>query len=246
MATTYETGHVKNMNNLENLIKICTEFGSTYNPAKTAIQIANLNQLLTDAKTEINNVNQKLINYNNTIHSRQLKFENLRKIATRIIYALELTDATPMTIENAKSLKKKIFGVRIGKVTPPPPPADGSTEPEKKTNSTAQTSFGQLVDHFSKMIILLQSEPTYNPNENDLKIAALSSYLDELTLANTESLVAEAVMRAARLRRNELFYTSPNCLYSCVMDIKKYIRSLYGVSSTEFGHVSGISFSKKY
>ena len=109
MATTYETGHVKNMNNLENLIKICTEFGSTYNPAKTAIQIANLNQLLTDAKTEINNVNQKLINYNNTIHSRQLKFENLRKISTRIIYALELTDATPMTIENAKSLKKKIL-----------------------------------------------------------------------------------------------------------------------------------------
>ena len=109
MASTNESGHVKNMNHFENLIKVCTEFGSAYNPSKGAIQIANLNQLLTDAKAEINNVNLKLINYNTTIHSRQMKFENLRKIATRIIYALELTDATPMTIENAKSLKKKIL-----------------------------------------------------------------------------------------------------------------------------------------
>ena len=113
-------------------------------------------------------------------------------------------------------------------------------------NSTAQTSFGQLVDHFSKMIILLQSEPTYNPNENVLKITSLNSFLEELTLANSDALGAEAVLRTARLKRNELFYTNPNCLYNTAMDVKKYIRSLYGVSSTEFGHVSGITFSNKH
>lgn len=243
MASTFETGHVKNMNNLENLIKICAEFGSTYNPSKSSLQISNLNQLLTDAKAEINNVNLKLINYNNIIHSRQLKFSTLRNIATRIIYALDLTDANAMTIDNAKSLKKKIFGVRIGKVAEPKETTEGTVVPEKKTNSTAQTSYGQLVDHFSKLIILLQSEPSYNPNENNLKITALTSYLEELTLANSDVIGAEAVLRTARLRRNELFYTKQNNLYATAMDIKKYIRSLYGATSIEFGHVSGISFT---
>jgi hypothetical protein len=244
MASTFETGHVKNMNNLENLIKICSEFGSAYNPSKSSLQIASLSQLLTDAKAAINTVNQKLITYNNTVHDRQLKFEKLRKIATRIIYALEITDANKMNLENAKSLKKKILGVRIGKVAPPAPPVEGSTEPEKKPNSTAQTSYGQLVDHFSKLIILLQSEPTYNPNENDLKIASLTSFLEELTLANSDALGAEAILRTERIHRNELFYTSNNCLFETVTDAKKYVKSIFGVSSVEYKQLTSIQVRK--
>ena len=244
MPSSNETGHVKNMNSLESLIKICTEFGGVYNPSKASLQLANLNQLLTNATSEINNVNLKLNDYNNTIHSRQLKFKNLRKLATRIIYALEITDANNMTIENAKSLKKKIFGVRIVKVAEPKETTDGTAAPEKKTNSTAQTSYGQLVDHFSKLIIILQSEASYNPNENDLKTAALTTYLNELVAANTDSLNADAVLRSARLKRNELFYTGANNLCDTVLDAKKYIKSIFGANSVEYKHLTNIQVRK--
>jgi len=244
MPSNNEKGHVKNMNNLENLIKICTEFGSKYNPSKPSLQLANLAQLFTNASAEITNVNQKLIDYNNTVHSRQLKFDNLRKVATRIIYAMEITDANDMTIENAKSLKKKIYGVRIGKVAEAKPLTDGAAAPEKKLNSTAQTSFGQLVDHFSKLILIVQSEPTYNPNENDLKPTELTTFLNELVTANTNALEAEAALRTARQKRNELFYTGDHNLIDSVVDAKKYVKSIFGLNTVEYKSLTSIQVRK--
>ncbi|HQW16595.1 MAG: hypothetical protein JNK36_01820 [Bacteroidia bacterium] len=47
MASTSETGHAKNVANLEDMISFCTDYGGTYNPSKAATQIPLLNTLRT-------------------------------------------------------------------------------------------------------------------------------------------------------------------------------------------------------
>ena len=42
MPTYYETGHAKNVANLQDLIAFCTGYGTTYNPTKTALKLPNI------------------------------------------------------------------------------------------------------------------------------------------------------------------------------------------------------------
>ncbi len=42
MPSTSETGHAKNVANFETLISFCTGYGTTYNPSRDALKVANL------------------------------------------------------------------------------------------------------------------------------------------------------------------------------------------------------------
>ena len=42
MASTSETGHVKNATNFNSLISFVTGYGTIYNPTKPKLQLANL------------------------------------------------------------------------------------------------------------------------------------------------------------------------------------------------------------
>jgi hypothetical protein len=42
MATTYETGHAKNVANFQNLIVFVKAYGTTYNPSKEALKVPQL------------------------------------------------------------------------------------------------------------------------------------------------------------------------------------------------------------
>ena len=245
MASSTETGHVKNVNRLEDLIAFCTGYGGTYNPSKASIQLAGLNQLLTNAKATIEDVNKKLTNYYNEVNNRQLKYQNLKKLGTRLISALSATDANEKTIENAIAINRKIQGSRATAKVVPPPAQGTDPTPESKSNSVAQLSYGMLAEHLSKLIMMLESEPSYNPNEPELKISGLNTLLTEMTQCNTAVINAMTDLSNARLKRNKQFYTDDNCLYECASQVKNYVKSAFGSTSPEFKQISSLKFTKK-
>lgn len=51
MKSISETGHAKNVANLEDLISFCEGYGTTYNPSKSSITLVALKELFTDAQT---------------------------------------------------------------------------------------------------------------------------------------------------------------------------------------------------
>lgn len=53
MPSTSETGHAKNIANFETLISFCIGYGSSYNPSKEALKVANLQAILTTAKANL-------------------------------------------------------------------------------------------------------------------------------------------------------------------------------------------------
>jgi hypothetical protein len=53
MASTSETGHAKNVANLQDLISFCNGYGASYNPTKNALKLPQLNALLTTSQTSI-------------------------------------------------------------------------------------------------------------------------------------------------------------------------------------------------
>ena len=238
MPSTSETGHAKNVANFEDFISFVTAYGTPYNPSKASIKLTNLNAIFTQAKADITNVMNKTVVFNNTSNVRVTLFEPIQKLSTRLVQALASTDATIELIKDAKAVNRKLQGKRAKATETPTDP----NAPAPNTISASQQSYDQIIEHFSKLIEILKSEPTYTPNEADLKIVALTAQLAALKTANTNVKNAYTAISNARIARDKTLYKEKTGMYDVTLDVKNYVKSLYGISSPEFKQLSKIKF----
>lgn len=110
MPSISEVGHAKNVANFADLIAYCTAYGTSYNPSKITLQLTSLNTLLTSAQTEISSVTTAKNAFDTVTGDRQLAFEPLKPLATKIFNALSVTDTTDQTLADAKTINNKIQG----------------------------------------------------------------------------------------------------------------------------------------
>jgi len=176
--------------------------------------------------------------YNNAVNDRVEAFDRLRSLSTRLVNALETTDANKDKIDDAKGFNRKLQGKRASKIEEPVDP----NQPAPKTISSSQQSYDQLIQHFEGLISVLESEPSYAPNETDLKVTALNAKATDLKDKNNKVAVAYTAVSNSRIDRNKTLYKDDSGLVDIATEVKKYIKSVYGAKSPEFGQVKGIAF----
>ena len=145
---SYETGHAKNVANFEKMVDFCVGYGTTYNPSKITIKVTALQTMLTNAKNAILAVNSNIPAYSNAVAARDLAFEPLSKLVTKIINAIKATDTSTQVVDNAKTLSRKLQGRRakakIKIIDPEPgepvPGAEILIEQEQKNISASTLS----------------------------------------------------------------------------------------------------------
>lgn len=238
MASTSEVGHAKNVANFYNIISFAQGYGTNYNPSKDSLKIPQLQALHAQADTGINIVQDQKTLYDSVVNNRVQKFEDIKGLSTRLLNALASTNASEQTIEDAKSYNRKIQGKRASKIEESADPNQESP----KTYSTSQQSYDQLAQHFGGLISVLENEPSYNPNEAELQIAQLKTKLQDLKSSNTSVADAHTVISNARIARNKVLYDPENGLVDIAADVKKYVKSVYGVSSSEYQQISALKF----
>ena len=241
MASTSETGHAKNVANLQDLISFVTGYGATYNPTKNALKLPQLTALATASQASLADVVTKNTAYNNKVNERVVAFSNLKALSTRLINALQTTDATTQKVADAKAFNKKLQGVRAKAVTTPPDP----NTPAPTTISTSQQSYDQQIQHLAGIISVLQTEPSYAPNENDLKIVTLTAKQADLTAKNNAVATAYTNVSNSRIARDTNLYATTTGLFDIATEVKKYVKSVYGATSPQFAQIKGIEFTKK-
>ena len=245
MASTSESGHNKNAINFDTLIFICTSLGTSYNPAKTSLKLPALQTQATATKNSLTTVNTLTSTYKNAVSARINAFKAFDKLITRINNALKASDTNKQVEETAQTIIRKLQGRRA---TP------RKTEEEKKTAieagieiveiSSSQMSYDSRLDNFDKLIKLLLQVPQYAPNEAELKITSLTSLYNELKAKNLSVITAEVSLSNARIARNDIMYKENIGLVDIALDIKTYIKSVYGATSPQFKQISGLKFSK--
>lgn len=238
MASTSEVGHAKNVANFYNIISFTQGYGANYNPSKANLKSAALQALYEQAKTNLTAVQSQKTLFEGVVNSRALKFEDIKTLSTRLINALGSTDASDQTIEDAKSYNRKIQGKRASKVEEPTDP----NQQAPKTYSTSQQSFDQLTQHFAGLISVLDNEPSYTPNETELKVTTLKTKLLELKSSNTSVADSYTTVSNARIVRDKTLYNPENGLVETATDVKKYVKSVYGISSNEYQQISALQF----
>ena len=240
MALTSETGHAKNIANFQDLIAFVTGYGATYNPSKNALKLPQLITLVTTSQGNLADVITKNTAYNNSVNDRIIAFDGLKALSTRLVNALETTDAPKEKVSDAKSFNRKIQGKRASTSATP---TDPST-PAPATISASQQSYDQQIQHFAGLISVLESETSYTPNETELQIATLTAKQADLVAKNNAVSIAYTGISNSRINRNKTLYEDGTGLVSVATEVKKYIKSVFGASSPEFAQVKGIEFKK--
>ena len=240
MASTSETGHAKNVANLQDLISFVTGYGAPYNPTKTILKLPNLIALQNIGKTDISTVVSDNTAYNNKVNERFTEFSNVKSLSTRLTNAIETTDATPEKIKDAKGFNRKMQGKRASTIAAPIDP----NTPAPTTISSSQQSFDQQIQHLTGLNSVLLSEPSYAPNENDLKTATVTAKINTLTTKNNEVANAYTTISNSRIRRDKTIYGKDTGIVDIALEVKKYVKSVFGATSPEYAQISGIEFKR--
>lgn len=246
MASTTETGNAKNVANLEDLISFCTGYGATYNPSKASIKLPALTALLTASRTSLTAVNNALPAYNNATAAREIAFEPLSKLITRVTNAVGVSGATIAIVDDVKTIARKLQGRRADAkkvIDPIALDPNNPTAPTPKTISVSQLSFDSRIENLEKLNQQLATITQYIPNENDLKVTALNTLLADLKAKNTSVVTATTPLSNARINRNKTLYDPITGLVTTASEVKMYVKSVFGASSPQYKQISGIKFT---
>jgi len=245
MASNSETGHAKNVANFGKLVSYCTGYGSGYNPTKSTLLLSALSTMQSDSQGSINAVNAALPAYNNAVAARENIFKPFSKLITRVMNALKAADATPEIDEKAVTLVRKLQGRRASaKLTEEEKKALAEQGKDQTEISASQLSFDNRIDNFDKLINLLGSIPAYNPNEEDLKVTSLTALLEDLKAKNKAVVDATTPLSNTRIARNTILYKEISGLVDVALDVKAYVKSVFGAKSPQFRQISGLEFKR--
>ena len=240
MASTSETGHAKNVTNFQSLISFVTGYGAIYNPTKSKLQLANLITKHATGQTDIGIVITDNTNYNNKVNERFAEFSDVKSLSTRLTNALETTDASPEKIKDAKGFNRKMQGKRASTITAPIDP----NTPAPSTISSSQQSYDQQIQHLAGLNSVLLSEPSYIPNETILQTATVTAKINTLTTKNNEVATAYTQVSNSRIQRDKTIYGKEDGIVDIALEVKKYVKSLFGATSPEYAQISGIEFKR--
>ena len=246
MASNSETGHAKNVANFEKLITNVTGLGTVYNPSKESIKLPALNALLATAKGAIANINATEPAYKNAVSARELAFEPLSKLITRVNNALKASDSSSQVDDSAMTLVRKLQGRRSSrKMTEEEKQAALAEGKEVNEISSSQMSYDSRLDNFDKLIKLLASVSEYAPNETELTTASLTALYDDLNAKNSAVINATVPLSNARIARDQILYTATTGVIDISVDVKTYVKSVFGATSPQYKSISGLTFTKR-
>jgi hypothetical protein len=239
-----ETGHAINLANFSELTRHIEIFGSQYNPSPDRLKYFNLNSILTSATTAFEDLKTVNAPYLAAVARRETLFGQEKALLSRIIKTAEISliNSTAM-----KALKESVRKLRGSRATPKKN-QDELSDGEKVIvyRSVSQLSFDQRINHFGVLISLLDGQPEYVPNEEELTVASLNNLLNEMKTVNTAVIDTSILVTNARNVRNNILYAPITGLVNIAQDVKKYILGAFGQNSDEYKAVKKLLFRMKY
>lgn len=240
MASTSETGHIKNVANFETLISFCVGYGSVYKPTKDSLTIVQLEALHTEAKDKLDVFTKARTSHKSISNERRKAFADFKTFSTRVVNAFAVSGVDNLSIDQAKSINKKIQGTSSASKSVGSGSVDDENLPKNISNS--QQSFDRLIDHFSNLIAVLREHPMYAPNEEDLQLPALETKLSGFKKHNSNVIASYTVYNNTIIGRDFTLYNPLTGLVQTAKEVKKYVKSIFTTNSPQYKQISALEF----
>ena len=244
MVSKSETGHPVNVANFEQIVTDVASYDGQYNPSNETLTVNSLKNLLAESKSAVNAVSSAEPAYKLAVIEREVVFKPLSKLVTKMINALKASGTTKQVIDSAQTIARKLQGRRASqKMTDEEKKLAESAGLSTKEASSSQMSFDSRIENFDRLIQYLGSVSEYKPNETELQIETLNNTLSNLKEKNAAVLNAGVPLTNARIKRNDILYAETTGLVDVALNVKTYIKSVFGASSPQYRKISKIKFT---
>lgn len=242
MSKAIETGHAKNVANFETMLTFISGYGAAYNPSYEAIQLINLESKAIESKGAMENVNRLFANYTISTGQRELAFEPLSKLSTRIFNAIKASGVSKQEISNVETNHRKLQGRRASaKLTEAELESLAAAGEQVHQVSASQLGFDNRLNTLDKQIKLLSSIPNYAPNEAELQLNSLINLLTNLQEKNRITIAHSVALSNGRMDRNTIMYHPETGMVALAINAKNYVKSIFGLSKP-YKQIAGINF----
>jgi hypothetical protein len=236
-----ESGDLKLLGNYRKLIDLVSA-DANYNPANAAIDKAALAAHYTASQATVDDVSAKHAPSKMATSDRQAAYEPLSGLMRRSFNMLKASGAPQGVLDDAQTHLRKVIGTRKS----PKISDDEATQGSEgaKQQSASQMSFENRRGNVAAYVAILANVPSYNPNENDLKVASLQALAANLDAKNSAVSAAYAPLSQARGVRDGMLYLNDDSMVSRAALVKAYVQAAFGRDSQLFKQIKGLDFRR--
>jgi hypothetical protein len=234
-----ESGDLKLIGNYRKLIDHVSG-DSNYNPANGDLATIPLESHYTASLAAIDDVAAKSAPSKLATNNRQAAYEQLASLARRSFNMLKASGASKAILDDAQTNLRKVTGERKSAKVKNDPNTPG--DETVKQHSASQMSFENRRGNFNTYVSILANVPSYNPNEPDLKVAALQAVVADLDAKNSAVNAAFVPLSQARGVRDGLLYLNDDCVVNRAALVKAYVQAAFGRDSQLFKQIKGLDF----
>jgi len=240
---TTEAGDMKVLGNFGKLIQSVSA-DPNYNPSSTSITKTALATQDTAATAAAEDVANKNAPNKTAVRERAEAFDTLSPLGRQVRNVAKASGAPEAALDTLETPLRKFSGTRA---TPKakPDPARAADAPVDSQHSASQMSYDNRVGSFRTFVALVKELPSYNPNEVNLKAAALEAYADELDAKNNAVTTTGVALAQARSLRDQLLYTNPDSVVNNALLVKAYVKGAFGSDSPLYKQIKGLEFGRK-
>ncbi len=235
MVKYSEVGFGAKLRKAQDLVHYIGQFDG-YNPPRPDESIGGMNDLLNQiiaSNAEVVHIQQL---YKGAVTKRIQMYHDadlsIMRLLPSISGAVEAQfGKDSLELESIKSYIKKMRSIRVPKA-----PKDPTIEPETKTISRSEQSFGSLIQSFNNIITILNELTGYNPSNTKLTVDSLKTLSQEATNQNNSVAKYISDLKTVKAKRLALY----DDLHDRVQRIKAYVKAQYGYSSEQYKLIKGL------
>jgi|GEM_PF-4222703 len=211
-------------------------YGAKYATNKELYKPANLLAMEMEVKSKMKDVDNAEVTWNYAVAERREPFNGLKALCALVVAESTLGGINEVTLGQLRTLMRLLRGER--KVPKDP------KNPNPNYRSVSQQRYDDIVDTFSKLVLMVAADENYDPVKDEIKVPALQALLALLQTLNDAVLQADAELEAARTERNEFFNTPVTGLCDVFMKAKDVVLISFGRKSEQYNKIKGLSFRK--
>lgn len=201
-----ESGDLKLLANFRKLIDLVSA-DTDHKPSNAALKPTALEAQHTAGMAAAHDVPAQFATNMTAISDREAAFADVNSFMSRVHGVAKASGALAGQLADLNTFKRKLISKRKAKTKPalPTGAAAAQTESEKQ-RSSAQLSYDNQVGHVRGYLGVLGTISDYKPSEADLKLPALSAFVDNLQAKNDAVSSTFVPLSQARGLRDQLLY----------------------------------------
>ena len=238
-----ETGHNKNVANLQTATIILTNLGGEYAPPQDLIKLPELQTLLTASQTALGEVDTAQAAKAVAVDDVQAEFDGLPKYVVNIKRQVQVELNDPAFTDNLQNIVNN-FSPPGRKTGIPDNPLTPDIDESRTSQSQSQRSRDNQIAYLADISALLKTKPAYKATGTPYEVATIDAKIASLTAKSNAAGATVANLGNKLDARDAVMYNDETGIIPRIKLIKTYLTLKFGKDSAAYQQINALEFRK--